>query len=116
MTGNYDIDFLIKLFVYFIFLLAWQIPFIYMMWPRIRYNEGKKSNKLVHRDPRDSTKVICIDTDQDQSTEYSAVSPMSQDQQQAAEDKGGKSEQFSESDPEFINLAMGKEPALQSPM
>ena len=58
ITGHYDVDFLLKLVAYACFLSAWQIPFICMMWPRVRVADNKGVIRLRHEDPRDSTKLI----------------------------------------------------------
>ena len=65
ITGNYDVDFIIKLFCYYNILMAWQIPFIYLMWPKIKTtDDGKRfKRKTSHRDPRDSTKEITLSMD-----------------------------------------------------
>ena len=36
ITNNYDVDFILKFIAYAIFLLAWQIPFLVVMRPKMR--------------------------------------------------------------------------------
>jgi hypothetical protein len=47
--------------MYFTFLIAWQFPFIYMMWPKkLRYVDGKPRKVTQVTDPRDKTRVLSI--------------------------------------------------------
>lgn len=61
VTGNYNLDFILKLIAYLLLFIAWQIPFLVVMAPRTRRSytkymiKGSKNLRLTFEDPRDST-------------------------------------------------------------
>ena len=68
VTGNYDFDFILKLIVYYLFILSWQMPFLHMMWPRLKL--AQKKTRFAIPDPRDATRTISINTSHEDDSRY----------------------------------------------